>query len=136
VLLFVQLIVSHQMPWTVILFPLVLVPLVFATMGCAWFLAALGVYVRDIGQVTGMCTTALLFVSPVFYPVSALPEKYQGWLNLNPLTFFIAASRKTLIFGEVPDIAQWGIMLVCGMLTAWIGHAWFQKTRRGFADVL
>jgi lipopolysaccharide transport system permease protein len=136
VLLLAQLILSQQMPWTVILFPFVLLPLVLIAMGFAWFLAAFGVFVRDVGQVTGMFTTVLLFVSPVFYPLSALPVKYQGWLQLNPLAFIIEEGRKVLVFGQLPDIGQWGVMMAIGMLIAWAGFAWFQKTRKGFADVL
>jgi len=135
-LLLTQLILYQQLVWTVLLFPCVLLPLVFATMGFAWFLAGLGVYVRDIGQITGMITTVLLFLSPVFYPISALPEQYQTWLHLNPLTFIIEAGRNTLIFGRVPDFGEWGLMSAGGMLTAWAGFAWFQKIRKGFADVL
>ena len=105
-------------------------------MGFAWFLAAFGVFVRDVGQVTGMFTTVLLFLSPVFYPLSILPAKYQGWLQLNPLAFIIEEGRKVLVFGQLPDIGQWGVMMAIGMLIAWAGFAWFQKTRKGFADVL
>lgn len=136
VLLLAQLILNQQLMWTVLLFPWVLLPLVFATMGFAWFLAGLGVYVRDIGQITGMVTTVLLFLSPVFYPIKALPEQYQTWLKLNPLTFIIEEGRNTLIFGRVPDIGDWGLMLAAGMLTSWAGFVWFQKIRKGFADVL
>jgi lipopolysaccharide transport system permease protein len=136
VLLAAQLLLSQQIMWTALLFPLVLLPLVFATMGCAWFLAGLGVYVRDIGQITGMVTTILMFLSPVFYPVSALPDQYQVWLQINPLTFIIEEGRNTLIFGKVPDIRQWSLMGAAGLITAWIGFVWFQKTRKGFADVL
>jgi lipopolysaccharide transport system permease protein len=136
VLLLAQLALGQQIPWTVILFPFILILLVFATMGFAWFLAALGVYVRDIGQITGMFTTVLLFISPVFYPISALPIQYRGWLQLNPLTFIIEEGRNTLIFGKLPDIRQWAIMLFISLLIAWAGFALFQKTRKGFADVL
>src|SRR5689334_2451543 len=72
VLLLAQLIINLSLPWTVVLFPLVLLPLIFASLGVAWFLAALGVYVRDIGQITTVITTVLMFLSAVFYPVSAL----------------------------------------------------------------
>jgi lipopolysaccharide transport system permease protein len=136
VLLMAQLILTHQLMWTVLLFPFVLLPLVFTTLGFAWFLAGLGVYVRDIGQITGMFTTVLMFLSPVFYPISALPVKYQMWLQLNPLTFIIEGGRNTLIYGRVPDIGQWSIMLTVGMFVSWAGFVWFQKTRIGFADVL
>ena len=136
VLLVAQLILTQQLVWTALLFPCVLLPLVFVTMGFAWFLAGLGVYVRDVGQITGMVTTVLLFLSPVFYPVSALPERYQAWLYMNPLTFIIEESRNTLVYGKVPDIGEWGVRLAGGMVIAWCGFVWFQKTRKGFADVL
>lgn len=136
VLLLAQLVLIHQMPWTAIFFPFVLLPLVFTSIGFAWFLAAFGVFVRDIGQITGMFTTALLFVSPVFYPISALPIKYQSWLQLNPLAFIIEEGRKVLIFGQLPDIGRWSAMMAAGIFIAWAGFAWFQKTRKGFADVL
>jgi lipopolysaccharide transport system permease protein len=136
VLLTAQFILSQQIMWTALLFPLVLLPLVFATMGFAWFLAGLGVYVRDIGQITVMLTTVLMFLSPVFYPVSSLPAQYQFWLKFNPLSFIIEEGRNTLIFGRVPDFWQWGVMSALGLMIAWTGFVWFQKTRKGFADVL
>lgn len=136
VLLLIQIVLTHQLPWTAVLFPFILLPLIFATMGFAWFLAALGVYIRDISQITVMFTSVLLFVSPVFYPVASLPERYQGWLQLNPLTFIIEEGRNTLIFGQLPDLSAWVIRVIVGVLIAWVGFAWFQKTRKGFADVL
>ena len=136
VLMLAQLVVNQSFPWTSVLFPLVFLPLIFASMGFTWFLAALGVFVRDVGQVTGVFTTVLLFLSPVFYPVSALPEKYQGWLQLNPLTLIIEESRKVLIFGSLPDWPSLGVALLAGLAIAATGFWWFQKTRKGFADVL
>ncbi|MCW2278997.1 ABC transporter permease [Heliophilum fasciatum] len=136
VLLLAQLLISHSLTWTSLLFPVVLVPLILASMGFAWLLAALGVYVRDIGQITGIFTAVLMFMSPVFYPVSALPEAYQSFLLLNPLTLIIEESRKVLIFGSMPDWPALGIAWLAGLVIAAGGFWWFQKTRRGFADVL
>jgi lipopolysaccharide transport system permease protein len=136
VLLIAQLIINLSLPWTVVLLPLVLLPLIFASLGVAWFLAALGVYVRDIGQITTVFTTVLMFVSAVFYPLSALPETYQGWLRLNPLVLIITESRKVLVFGSLPDWLWLGIALLMGLVMAFAGFWWFQKTRKGFADVL
>jgi len=136
VLLIAQLIINLSLPWTVVLLPLVLLPLIFASLGVAWFLAALGVYVRDIGQITTVFTTVLMFVSAVFYPLSALPETYQGWLRLNPLVLIITESRKVLVFGSLPDWLWLGIALLMGFVMAFAGFWWFQKTRKGFADVL
>ena len=119
-----------------VLFPLVLLPLIFCTMGVTWFLAALGMYMRDIGQAIGILTTALLFLSPVMYPISAVPYPMRRWLELNPLTYIIEEGRKTLIFGELPDVGRWAMMLAASLVVAWIGFAWFQKSRPGFADVV
>ena len=136
VLLLTQLFINKFLPWTIVLFPLVLLPLIFASLGITWFLASLGVYVRDIGQITGVLTTILMFLSAVFYPVSALPEQYQRWLQLNPLVHIITESRKVLILGTLPDWFVLGVTLILGFATAVAGFWWFQKTRTGFADVL
>ena len=136
VLLAVQAALNHTLPWTAIFFPLVLLPLIFTSLGVAWFLAALGVFVRDIGQITGVFITVLMFLSAVFYPLSALPERYQGLLKLNPLVLIINESRKVLIFGSLPDWFSLGIALLAGFGFAAAGFWWFQKTRKGFADVL
>lgn len=136
VLLLAQLILNQSLPWTVVLFPLILLPLISASLGIAWFLAALGVYLRDVGQVTTVFTSILMFLSAIFYPISALPEGYQAWLQLNPLVVIIAESRKVLIFGSLPDWTWLGIAWLMGLGIAFAGFWWFQKTRRGFADVL
>jgi len=136
VMLLAQLILNQHIPLTAVLFPFILLPLALGTLGLAWFLAALGVFVRDIGQVTGIITTVFLFVSAIFFPMSALPPQYRSWLRINPLACIIEQSRQTLIFGQIPDIGLWGTMMVLGMLIAWAGFAWFQRTRKGFADVL
>lgn len=136
VLLLAQLVINWTLPWTVVLFPLILLPLIFASLGAAWFLAALGVYIRDVGQITTVITTVLMFMSAVFYPISALPERYQAWLRLNPLVLIITESRKVLILGDLPDWRWLGLALLMGLVTAFAGFWWFQKTRKGFADVL
>lgn len=136
VLLLAQLILNQSLPWTALLFPLIGLPLALATMGIAWILSSLGVFVRDIAQVTGIITTVLMFLSPVFFPISALPPQYQGWLKLNPLTFIIEESRRVLVFGQTPDWGSLALYIVGSMVVAWAGFWWFQKTRKGFADVL
>lgn len=136
VLLIAELIIKHSLPWTVIYFPIIIAPLALFTMGLAWVLAALGVYVRDIGQITGIFTTILLFMSPVFYPVSALPENMRKWLYLNPLTFVIEQSRSVLVWGGAVDWNGLVKYYVGSLIMLFIGYWSFQKMRRGFADVL
>lgn len=136
VLLAAILLIKGSLAWTSIFFPLVILPLLIATLGVAWFLVSIGVFVRDVGQITGMITTVMMFISPVFYPISALPEKFQFWLMLNPLTFMIEQSRAVMIFGKLPDWIGLGIYTIFSLAMAWAGFWWFQKTRKGFADVL
>ena len=136
VLLLAQIVLTQHVPWTFVLFPLIFAPLILATMGFAWFLAAIGVYIRDIGQTVGILTTVMMFLSPVFYPLSALPENYQKLLSLNPLTFVIEQSRRVLLFGDMPQWDSLGLYFVVSLCAAWAGFWWFQKTRKGFADVI
>lgn len=123
-------------PITGLLLPLMLLPLVLLTTGIAWFLASLGVYLRDVSQFIGIFTMVLMFLSPIFYPASAIPEQYRDLIYLNPLTPVVELTRDVLYWGNTPDWALWSMNLLASMLVAWFGFAWFQKTRKGFADVL
>ncbi|NKN32748.1 ABC transporter permease [Marichromatium bheemlicum] len=121
---------------TALYFPLILFPLMMLTMGLSWLLAATGVFLRDITHVVTIITSVLMFLSPIFYPLTALPEAYRPILYANPLTIVIEQTRAVLFFGETPDP-----LILCGywlmsFFIAWAGFAWFQKTRKGFADVL
>lgn len=129
-------IVSGLPHWTAVWTPVLLVPLVLLVCGLSWALAALGVYLRDVGQITALITTVLMFVSPVFYPVSALPPAFRILFQLNPLTPVIEMLRDVLMWGHMPGATQFGISMLVGALVAWLGFVWFQKTRKGFADVL
>jgi lipopolysaccharide transport system permease protein len=136
VLLSVFLLLNGFLYWTVLVAPLVFLPLVLVTLGCTWFLASLGVYLRDVGQTIGIVTTVMLFMAPVFYPVSALSEDQQFFLLLNPLTFIIEQARAVLIFGKLPDWSGLSLYSGFSLMVAWGGYWWFQKTRKGFSDVL
>jgi lipopolysaccharide transport system permease protein len=122
--------------WTAAFAPLVLLPLVIFILGLSWMLASLGVFLRDVGQTIGIVTTVLMFLSPVFYPVTAVPERFRPFIMANPLTFIIEQAREVLIWGHLPDWAGLGIYTLAATVVAWLGYAWFQKTRKGFADVL
>ena len=127
---------NGYLQWTAVFTPLVLLPLVILTTGLAWILASIGVFLRDVGQTIGIITTVLMFLSPVFYPVTAVPERFRAFIMANPLTFIIEQAREVLIWGHLPNWMGLGIYTLAATVVAWIGYVWFQKTRKGFADVL
>uniref|UniRef100_UPI003341009C ABC transporter permease n=1 Tax=Castellaniella defragrans TaxID=75697 RepID=UPI003341009C len=122
--------------FTVLLLPFVLFPLILLIVGLGWGLASLGVYLRDISQLVGILTTVLMFLSPIFFPIEALPEKYRPLLVLNPLAPAISQIREILYWGTVPDPGRYLMYLAGCFFAAVLGFAWFQKTRKGFADVI
>jgi lipopolysaccharide transport system permease protein len=136
VLLVAFAIFNGYLQWTAVFAPLVLLPLIILIVGFAWMLASLGVFLRDVGQTITIITTVLMFLSPVFYPVSAVPERFRVWIMANPLTFIIEQAREVLIWGHFPDWTGLGIYTLAAVAVAWAGYAWFQKTKKGFADVL
>lgn len=116
--------------------PLIVLPFGLFIMGLSWALASLGVFLRDVSQFIGAVVMTLMFLSPIFYPATALPENYRHILFLNPLTPVIELTRDVLYWGKTPDFALLGIYGLTAATIAWLGFAWFQKTRKGFADVL
>lgn len=121
---------------TLFLFPLVLIPFFLMVMGFSWFLAALGVFLRDVSQAVGIMTSILMFLTPIFYPVSAIPEAYRFFIYCNPLTFVVEQTHALLIFGAGVAWGKLGFFSIISFLAAWFGFFWFQRTRKGFADVL
>ncbi|CAJ1317918.1 ABC transporter permease [Paenibacillus nuruki] len=122
--------------YTIIFLPLVLLPIVLITLGASWFLSSLGVYIRDINHIIGVMTSALMFLSPIFYSVDSVPEKLKGLYDLNPLSHTVEDMRNIIIWGRVPDFSWIIIGTVIGIITSILGYYWFKKTRGGFADVL
>ncbi|NTU31100.1 ABC transporter permease [Brevibacillus sp. HB1.1] len=121
---------------TIFMVPIVLLPLIMISLGISYLLASLGVYIRDVAQSVGIVVNMLFFLTPVFYPVTAVPKEFQYYMNLNPLTYLISVFRDTVFNGVMPDLL---------LLTGWIAggfvfliacYAWFMVTRRGFADVI
>lgn len=121
---------------TALYLPLIVLPFVLFILGLSWALASLGVFLRDVSQFIGVLTTTLMFLSPIFYPATALPEDYRHLLYLNPLTPVIEQIRDVLFWGKTPDFALLAVYWLATASIAWLGFAWFQKTRKGFADVL
>jgi lipopolysaccharide transport system permease protein len=136
VILLLQVVWGSGLAWTAVLLPVVVLPLVLFVLGLSWFLAALGVYIRDIQQLIVPLVQLMMFLSPVFYPVSALPESMRPWLQLNPLALVIEQARAIILFGQPPAWMPYSVCLLATLLIALLGAWWFARTRKGFADVL
>ena len=136
VLLVFYLIVQGLPPWTALLLPLVVLPLALFTLGLSWFVSAAGVYLRDLRQIVGVMVTATMFLSPIFYPLSAIPQDMRWVLTLNPLTPILEQSKDLLFWGRIPSPGEWLLAVLAAWAVAWLGYTWFMKTRRGFADVV
>lgn len=121
---------------TVLLIPFALIPFILFTIALTWIFASLGVFLRDLSQFLGIAVTVLMFMSPIFYPLSSIPENYRVYLMLNPITPAVEMVRSVLYFGEVPDPIIYMAYMAVSFLLACVGFFWFQKTRKGFADVL
>lgn len=130
------LIANHSLPWTILLLPVVNLPLILIVVGLSWFLSSLAVYVRDTVELVTIFTTVLLFLSPIFYSVQQMPAAYRAFIKLNPLTFILEQNRAVIISGKLPNWNELGISIILGVMIASLGYYWFSFTRHSFADVL
>jgi lipopolysaccharide transport system permease protein len=122
--------------WTIFLMPIVFIPLICISLGVCWIFAALGVYLRDISQVTGVLATAMLFLASAMIPIQTLPDKYRIIFYLNPLTFIIDQARAVALWGHQPNWEGLALYTFGGLALMCLGYLWFMATKRGFADVL
>lgn len=137
ILLTIFVISGGTLHWTLVLVPIVILPFACFLMGMSWFISVMGVYVKDLSQVMGVIVTILLFLGPIVYPFSAVPDSIKTYvLWLNPLTIVVEQFRAVVLFGELPNWELLGIYSVFAILMLFVGAWFFQKTRAGFADVI
>jgi lipopolysaccharide transport system permease protein len=136
VLVAALLVTTGGVPWTIALLPLVATPLLFLCLGLAWLTASLGVFIRDLAQGIGLVAHVMLFVTPIFYPLDAIPPAARPWMALNPLASIVDGFRRVVLWGETPEWAGLGIWVVLTGILMMAGYAWFMKTKRAFADVM
>ena len=137
VLVVAVMLMSGRLPSSLlVLLPVVVLPLMLVAAGLSWFLAATGVFVKDVQQLVVPLSQMLLFLSPVFYSIEMLPEPFRPWFALNPLGWVIDAARGVMVFGVMPSWPAWSALLGAAVLVAAAGYWWFGRARQGFADVL
>lgn len=137
----IVLLIAHQIlqgviDWSAVFLPIVFVPLVLLALGTTWFFASVGVFFRDAVHTVVLVSQVLMFMTPVFYPIDAVPQSFRWILELNPLTPLVENARRVTVQGLPPDWPSLGLSLVVGSLVAIVGYAWFVSTKRAFADVI
>ncbi|RDS83397.1 ABC transporter permease [Dyella psychrodurans] len=136
VLLLFVLMSHHSLSLSLLYLPCLFAPYAVLLCGISWFMASVGVFIRDITQLAGIITTMMMFLSPVFYPASSLHEPYRSWLLYNPLTLIIEQTRGLVLFGKAPDWHALGLYALVALAVLLAGYGWFRRTQDGFADVL
>ena len=123
-------------PLAILWLPLLWLPLVLLTLGVGWALASLGVFLRDLRQLVTIATSLLIFLTPIFYPLTMVPEPYRPLVLANPLSYLIESMREALFEGRPPSLLPMALSLLAGLIIAQIGYWGFMRTRKAFADVM
>ena len=136
ILLIGELIFINSIPWTIIFLPLMYLPLIFLSLGCSWFIASLGVFIRDIEHLLGVALQLLFFLTPIVYPLVIVPEQFQVFYYLNPLVFIVNHFRRVLLWGQMPDWGEYLLLTAATFVVCMLGYVWFMKSKKTFADVV
>jgi lipopolysaccharide transport system permease protein len=136
ILLATNVLVLGTLHWTTLLVPLLMLPLVFLSLALTWWLASLGVFIRDIGYTVVLIVQVLFFLTPIFYAIENIPEPYRSLISLNPLTPIVENVRRAILWGLLPNWIELAIWIAATGFLMVIGYAWFMKTKKAFADVL
>jgi homopolymeric O-antigen transport system permease protein len=123
-------------PWTVILLPLVLFPQWLLTVGFGWFLASVGVFVRDTNHLIGLALTVWMFLCPIVYPENMVPKGLLPWFRLNPFLPVVTGYRNVLLSKKPPDLYPWLYLLGFSGAIFFLGYFWFIRSKKAFADVV
>jgi len=129
-------ILRREVHATIVFLPLILIPQLVATVGAAWLVASLGVFVRDIVQGIALVLMAWMYLTPIIYPESVVPERYRSIIDANPFTPLVRNYRHVLIEGWRPDWTGLGYFSIFALLAFLFGYWWFARTRKNFADVI
>lgn len=135
-LLFAVVVIRRELHASVLWLPLLIVPQLMATLGAAWLVASLGVFLRDVVQGVSLVLMAWLYLTPIIYPESLVPEQYRPFINFNPFTPLVRNYRRILLEGAMPDWGGLAYFTIFALLFFLFGYWWFARTRKSFADVI
>ena len=136
ILMLFMFLIAGKLQLTALLFPIVLLPLVFLCLGVGWMLAALGVFFRDISYAMTILTQALVYITPVFFPMAALDDRFKIFMYLNPLSAVVENGRSVLLWGDMPDWSWLAKTTVVSLVFMQVGYIFFMKSKKAFADVI
>ena len=136
VMLLFQLAITGSLPWTVLLMPLILIPLMAFLIGMSWFLCAIGAFTRDAGYFMINVVPLFMFATPVFYPHTSLPPPFDFWIYANALTGYVEVMRDIVLLGKIPNLIVYGWSLVTSVVTFYFGYWFFDRYRNVIVDVI
>jgi lipopolysaccharide transport system permease protein len=135
-LLIATIIVRQRLDLTVLWLPVVLIPQLLFALGAAWLIASLGVFLRDITQGVMLLLLAWMYLTPIIYPESIVPERFRAFININPFTPLIRSYRRIFLEASAPDWPGLAYFAAFAVLIFLFGYWWFARTRKSFADVV
>ncbi len=136
ILMIAQLLLVGHIAWTVPFLALIWIPVLISALACSLFVAAVGVFVRDLPHVIGLAFSALFFLTPIIYPASRVPERLRFILFINPIAFAASNIRKVLVYGMMPN---WGSLIAytaVSLVVLYVAMRYFEIMKRRFADVI
>lgn len=125
-----------ELSWVTLLFPFIFFMFSIFLIGMSWIVSALGVYFRDVTYISAFVATAMMFLSPIFYPAQSVPKAFSIVMGFNPLTYYVEAFRGIAIYGQVPALYASLNAFVVAATVFILGRVFFNKVKKGFADVL
>jgi lipopolysaccharide transport system permease protein len=135
-LLILALIIQRTIHPTILWLPVLIAPQLLATFGAAWLVASLGVFLRDIVQGIALVLMVWMYLTPIFYPETIVPERFRPFINANPFTHLVRSYRNIMLEGRAPDWRGLAYFTGFALITFIFGYWWFARTRKNFADVI
>ena len=136
VMLLFELAVVRTLPWTVLLLPLVFIPLTAFLVGMSWFLCSIGAFTRDAGYLMITVVPLFMFATPIFYPQSSLPPPFDFWIYANALTGYVEVTRDIVLLAKLPDWRVYAWTLFTSVFTFYFGYWFFDRYRNVIVDVI
>lgn len=135
-LIIATLIIRRELHATLLWLPVLIVPQIIFILGASWFVAALGVFLRDTAQVVALALVAWFFLTPIIYPEEVVPPRFRQIVALNPFAPLVRSYRRVVLEGASPDFKGMLYFAAVAVVVFLVGYWWFAKSRKNFADVI